>query len=110
MPVQEVSSIDKFREIINSGQPSVFDFWATWCGPCKAISPVFEKFSDSEEFRGVGFYKVEVDSAQDIAQAVGIRSMPYFILWKDGEQKAGFPGAVPQNLEKLVRYAKTFAA
>ncbi|KAL2012246.1 hypothetical protein VTN00DRAFT_4964 [Thermoascus crustaceus] len=109
MPVKEVSSIEEFRNITNSSQPSVFDFWATWCGPCKAISPVFEKFSDSEEFKGVGFYKVEVDSAQEIAQAVGITSMPYFICWKDGKQQAGFPGAVPQNLEKLVKYAKTLA-
>ena len=51
----------------------MFDFWATWCGPCKQISPIFEKLA--EQFQGAEFYKVDVDEQSDIAQEVGIRAV-----------------------------------
>ena len=58
---------------INGDRPAIFDFWATWCGPCKIISPVFEKIADQTS--GADFYKVDVDEAQDIAQEVGVRAV-----------------------------------
>jgi thioredoxin 1 len=52
----------------------VFDFWATWCGPCKIMSPIYEKFS--EQFKeAADFYKIDVEEASDIANAVGIRAV-----------------------------------
>ena len=51
----------------------MFDFWATWCGPCKAISPIFERLEG--QFPQLEFYKVDVDDAQDIAQEVGVRAV-----------------------------------
>lgn len=53
----------------------MFDFWATWCGPCRMISPVFEQMSTSEEHANVEFYNVDVDAASDIAAEVGIRAV-----------------------------------
>lgn len=49
------------------------DFWAPWCGPCRVISPIFERFSN--EFPSIGFYKVDVDEATDIAQELSIRAV-----------------------------------
>lgn len=59
---------------------TVFDFWASWCGPCKVISPIFEKLAT--QFPNVEFYKVNVDEAEEISQEVGVRavrsSIPHF--------------------------------
>jgi len=76
MVVKALESIDDFRTAINSGKPVVIDFWATWCGPCKAISPVFENLSNVDDNAGVEFHKVDVDEQAAIAQEVGITAMP----------------------------------
>jgi thiol-disulfide isomerase/thioredoxin len=58
---------------IASGRPVVIDFWATWCGPCRIISPVFEKLS--EQIEGVDYYKVDVDEHDSIAQVAGVKAV-----------------------------------
>ncbi|TFK56893.1 thioredoxin [Heliocybe sulcata] len=94
--VTVVDSLEKFHEIIKSDKVTVFDFWATWCGPCKVISPIFEKLSD--EHTDVEFYKVDVDDQPDIAQEVGVRAMPTFIAFKSGNKLKDFVGANPSGL------------
>ncbi|BCS27919.1 thioredoxin family protein [Aspergillus puulaauensis] len=71
-----------FKALTSSG-PVVVDFFATWCGPCKAIAPVVGKLS--ETYTDVRFLQVDVDKARSIAQEHEIRAMPTFVLYKDGK-------------------------
>ncbi|KAF8646268.1 hypothetical protein AX16_007292 [Volvariella volvacea WC 439] len=105
MPVETITSYEQFKQVTNAGQPAVIDFWATWCGPCRAISPVFEKLSNVADYAGVKFYKVDVDALTDVAQEVGIRAMPTFVAFKDGSKVKEVVGARPQELQHLISHA-----
>ena len=78
------------------------DFWAEWCGPCKAIGPSLEEISD--EMRGkVTIAKVNIDENQDIAAQYGIRSIPTMLMFRDGEVVATKVGAGPKaSLSKWI--------
>ncbi|KAH9020434.1 thioredoxin-like protein [Lactarius hengduanensis] len=102
MTVTAITSHAEFQEIINSGKVVAIDFWAAWCGPCRAISPIFEKLAGKPEYAGVEFYKVDVDSQPDISQEVGIRAMPTFLIFKDGNKVKDLVGAHPGELEVCI--------
>ena len=79
-----------FNEIIK-GEKVLVDFFATWCGPCKMISPILEKFAEAHP--EIKVIKVDVDAFSDIANTYGIRSIPTLIYFKNGEivdKKLGF--------------------
>jgi thiol-disulfide isomerase/thioredoxin len=63
------------RAKVNSSQIVVIDFTATWCGPCRVISPIFDKLSEQDAHSAVKFYKVDVDTWSDISQAAGVRAV-----------------------------------
>ena len=69
------------------------DFWAAWCGPCKAMAPAFEKAALAMESR-VRFAKLNTDEEQSIAQQFDIRSIPTLILFRDGKELARHSGAM----------------
>jgi len=78
----------------------VLDCFATWCGPCKVIAPQVVKFS--EKYPEARFYKVDVDEVPDVAQELGVRAMPTFFLFKNGEKVGEVVGANPSALEKAI--------
>ncbi|GLB43645.1 putative thioredoxin family protein [Lyophyllum shimeji] len=106
MPVKTFKSYKEFRNVIESGKPIVVDFWASWCGPCKIISPVFERLSDIPDYHSdLEFWKCDVDEQQDAAKDAHIRAMPTFIFFKEGVKKKELVGANPPALQTLVSEA-----
>lgn len=83
--------METFQQIINGDKPVLIDFYATWCGPCKAMSPVVE--SIGKEVQGSArVLKIDVDKNQAIALQYGIQAVPTFIIFKKGQvvwKKAG---------------------
>ncbi|MDR2491864.1 MAG: thioredoxin [Coriobacteriales bacterium] len=87
-------------EVLQSEKPYLVDFWASWCGPCRAIAPLVEQIADEYQDRlSVG--KLNVDDEQMIAQRYRVMSIPTIILFKDGEAAAVSVGAVSK--EELLR-------
>jgi thioredoxin 2 len=81
-----------FRYIEKNDLPIIVDFWAEWCGPCKAFAPVFESVADESE--GVLFAKVDTQEAQKIGAEAGIRSIPTLIFFHKGEEIDRMSGAL----------------
>jgi putative thioredoxin len=77
-------------------QPVLVDFWAPWCGPCKAIGPILEKL-ELEYGGGFKLAKINSDEEQQLAGAFGIRSIPTVVLLKNGQPVDGFMGALPEG-------------
>jgi thioredoxin 1 len=82
-------------DVIEATGPVLVDFWAEWCGPCKAVAPILDELA--KELGGqVTIAKVNVDEEQDIAGQFGIRSIPTMILFKDGKPFSMKVGAMPK--------------
>lgn len=85
-------------QITQSTTPTVVDFWATWCGPCRAMGPMIEELSN--EMTEVTFAKVNVDEAQELAMRFNVLSIPTFVVMKGGSEVGRFSGAMSKDAFK----------
>ncbi|KJS06737.1 MAG: thioredoxin [Flavobacteriales bacterium BRH_c54] len=85
-----------FNEIINSNQPVLVDFFATWCGPCKTMSPILDEVAKQVQGKA-RVLKIDVDKNQQAAAAYQVRGVPTLILFKNGKQLWRQSGVVDAN-------------
>jgi thioredoxin len=100
----ELKNRKEFDELLqNEKRPIIIDFYASWCGPCKAIAPHFQDLA--EMYQNICFIKVNCDIGDDIAELFQVEALPTFILLKNRIETARFCGGRQSQLDDLVRKA-----
>lgn len=103
--VAEFTDASFEADVLNSDTPVLVDFWATWCGPCRAVAPVIDELAG--EFEDVKFGKVDIDQNRETAMKYKVESIPTIMVFKNGEVVQRTMGAQPKSvLAKLVEDAK----
>jgi thioredoxin 1 len=89
--MRDVTDATFAADVLNAGRPVVVDFWAPWCGPCKAIEPLLEELA--AERGDLDFVRLDVDANQGTAARFGVLSLPTVIVFADGEPRETIYGA-----------------
>jgi thioredoxin 1 len=93
--VLEISDASFEQDVLKADRPVVVDFWAPWCGPCRAVAPIFEQLSSDQDM--VVFAKVNIDESPEYATRYGVLSIPTAILFENGEPQETVIGARPRS-------------
>jgi thioredoxin 1 len=99
--VKHVSETTFENEVLKSERPVLVDFWASWCGPCRAIAPIIDQLASKYEGR-LSVAKVNVDENSSVAAQFGVRSIPSLLIFKGGQVVGSVVGARP--LEEIERF------
>ena len=102
MPTIKTTDADFQTDVLGSEKPVLVDFWAEWCGPCKAIGPALEEIADSHAGQ-ITIAKLNIDENPETPQAYNVRGIPTLLIFKSGEMVAEKIGAMPKSaLEQWV--------
>ena len=84
------------NDVLNSDKPVLVDFWAAWCGPCRALAPILDEVAAENEDK-LAVYKVNVDENPQLAAAFQVRGIPSMFVFKGGQIKKHFSGVMPKS-------------
>lgn len=104
MAVITVNNENFEKEVLQARMPVLLDFWASWCGPCRMMSPVVDDIAESMN-TSIKVGKINIDECPDLAQKYNVMSIPTFVVIKNGKEAARTVGV--QSREDLVSHLKT---